>query len=79
MRALLSILYILISFSVLSQTKESPIIDTPILFNTKKNAHNEVQEKSISLPKRDSIPSTSIKETIYQGRKVRIVTEYMKP
>ena len=79
MRTLLVISCIFLTNFVYSQTEYGVIIDSlPILKINKKELVNTSLNKTSDLSQ-DSFPRTTIRETMIDGRKIRVVTEYTKP
>jgi hypothetical protein len=79
MRILLVICCTIASFSVYSQTKLDSLVDSiPVLRINRKELINTNHRPSAERNK-DSFPRTTVQETMYQGRKIRVVTEYTAP
>lgn len=79
MRTLLVISCIFLSNFVYTQTEGRKLIDSiPTLKINKKELVNTSSNR-ISIQSQDSFPRKKIQETMYEGRKIRVVTEYTKP
>lgn len=79
MRILLVVFCIFLTDCVYSQTERNKLVDTlPTLKINKKELIN-TSPNWTSTRSQDSLPETTIQETIYEGRKIRVVTEYTKP
>lgn len=79
MRLLLVICCTTFVFSVYSQNKFDNLVDSlPVLNINKKELINTNNHKSADRNK-DSFPRTTIHETYYEGRKIRVITEYTSP
>lgn len=79
MRTLLVISCIFLSNFVYAQTKGNELVDSiPTLKIDKKELINTSSHR-ISIQSQDSFPRKKIQETMYEGRKIRVVTEYTNP
>jgi hypothetical protein len=79
MRILLVICCTSLVFPVYSQTKLDSLVDSiPVLRINRKELINTNHRPSAERNK-DSFPRTTVQETMYQGRKIRVVTEYTAP
>lgn len=79
MRLLIVICCTIFAFSVYSQKKVDNIVDSlPILKIDKKELVNTNLSPNAER-KQDSFPRKTVQETFYQGRKIRIITEYTSP
>ncbi|MBL7789752.1 MAG: hypothetical protein JNL75_08010 [Chitinophagales bacterium] len=79
MRLLLVICIPFLAVSVYSQNKIDKIIDSTPILKINKQEHTNTNTNLNVEKKRDSFPITTIHETYYEGRKIRVVTEYTAP